>query len=260
MKKKIHVFPSILLFVVLIFGCISISDSMNKPIEPKITKVEEFISIPNLTELFPENSRTQSFVRFLIPIIECEHSEITSNRKFLENLIDKNKLTHSDSTWLLKTAKYYKIRNFQYSQNEINELHNRIDIIPTEIVLSQAAIESNWGKSGFAKNNNNLFGMRTTSKTNGVIPKKRAANQTFLVASYKTVNQSIRSYMRNLNTHSAYKSFRQNRAKMRQENLQLDPYNLADGLTAYSTLGYDYVLMVKRTMKAYQTEFTTQFE
>ena len=255
MKNKIEIFPLILLLIVLIFGILTKSESLFKATESDITQIGEYTSVPNFTTYNPNVSRTSNFINFLTPIIESENYEILTNRKNLKKLMKKSHHSSADTTWLHQTAKYYKLKKFSITPQTLFELLERIDIIPIEIVLSQAAIESNWGASGFAKRGNNLFGMRTTSQKSGIIPKDRATGATFRVASYRTVNQSVKSYLRNLNTHKAYKKLRKNRAIMRTKNIELNPFELANDLTAYSTLGYDYVLMIKRTMNNYQNDY-----
>jgi Bax protein len=47
--------------------------------------------------------------------------------------------------------------------------------------------------------------------------------------------------MRNLNTHRAYKEFRQIRAKMRSTQGEIDGWDLAAALHRYSERGDDYV-------------------
>ena len=56
--------------------------------------------------------------------------------------------------------------SFVYSLNRcINYLYDYIEIedrIPNELVIAQAVIETGWGKSRFANEGNNLFGIRRT--------------------------------------------------------------------------------------------------
>ena len=51
----------------------------------------------------------------------------------------------------------------------MDELVERVDIIPTSIALAQAAKESGWGTSRFALEGNAIFGQWTWSD-NGIAP------------------------------------------------------------------------------------------
>jgi len=63
----------------------------------------------------------------------------------------------------------------------------------------------------------------------------------FRLAVFPTIGASIRSYMRNLNTHPAYEEFRRQRRQMRRQGALLDPVTLAGGMVEYSTRGQEYV-------------------
>ena len=46
---------------------------------------------------------------------------------------------------------------------EYNSILDGIDRLPINLVVAQAILESNWGKSRFARNGNNLFGIRAVN-------------------------------------------------------------------------------------------------
>ena len=92
----------------------------------------------------------------------------------------------------------------------------RMDIIPVSIALAQAANESGWGTSRFALEGNALFGQWTWSKK-GILPKNKDPDQNHKILQFQILKASVRAYKNNLNTHNAYKEFREVRAKLRQE-------------------------------------------
>ena len=93
-----------------------------------------------------------------------------------------------------------------------------MDVIPNSIVLAQAANESGWGTSRFATEYNALFGEYTYDFSNGVVPLLREEGETHLVKSFESFNKSVQSYFNNLNSHRAYKDFRDVRKIMRNNN------------------------------------------
>ncbi|WP_439647284.1 protein bax [Arsenophonus endosymbiont of Aphis craccivora] len=115
-----------------------------------------------------------------------------------------------------------------------NKLLSRVDIIPTHLVVTQAATESGWGASGLAQKNNNLFGMKCGRKCTyspGTIKG---------YAVYSSVDASVNAYLRNLNTNNAYQLLHNSRAQQRSTQNSLSTSVLIDNLKNYSQLGDKY--------------------
>ena len=109
-----------------------------------------------------------------------------------------------------------------------------MDVIPNSIVLAQAANESGWGTSRFATEYNALFGEYTYDFSNGVVPLLREEGETHLVKSFDSFNKSVQSYFNNLNSHRAYKDFRDVRKIMRNNNNFDDVKLLVNELDTYA--------------------------
>ena len=116
----------------------------------------------------------------------------------------------------------------------------RMDIIPVSIALAQAANESGWGTSRFALEGNALFGQWTWSKK-GISPKNQDPNKSHKVLQFQILKASVRAYKNNLNTHNAYKEFREARAQMREDKGKLDGLQLTKYLEKYASIGKKYV-------------------
>ena len=56
----------------------------------------------------------------------------------------------------------------------------------------------------------------------------------YMIKFFPTINESIESYFKNLNTHPAYKNFREARKQLRESNLKLDPIHLVRHLNLYA--------------------------
>jgi len=100
----------------------------------------------------------------------------------------------------------------------VNELLDLVDIIPNSIVLAQAANESGWGTSRFAREFNALFGEYTYNYSDGIVPLMRKEGEKHLVKAFESMDKSVQSYFNNLNSHYAYNSFREVRKIMRKKN------------------------------------------
>lgn len=169
------------------------------------------------------NSNKKEFVKTVLPIIINENQQIIVTREFLNDLKIKlqtfKTINNNEISKLNKIAKKF---NIQYSNKHkldlIEEILANVDIIPNSIALAQAAIESGWGKSRFAKEYNALFGEYTYDQNKGVVPLEREHGDKHLIKSFTSYNNSVSSYFKNINSHNAYKEFRDVRNIMRSKN------------------------------------------
>ena len=187
----------------------------------------------------------QDFIKTLLPLISYENQKILLERKNLlnikETLVNEKTLNNRDLVYLKKIAKKYKIKiNNKHKIDLVNKLLIFIDIIPNSIVLAQAANESGWGTSRFAKEYNALFGEYTYDFSKGVIPLKREEGKKHLVKAFSSYDNSVKSYFRNINTHYAYEKFRLTRKLMRDKNNFSNINLLVDTLNTYAE-DNDYV-------------------
>ncbi len=151
-------------------------------------------------------------------------------------------ISAKDRTWLLSMVHDYKIEHPNLAHDDTwQQLLERVDIIPLELVLAQAANESAWGTSRFAREGHNYFGQWCYRKGCGLIPKHRQAGATHEVARYASARESVKSYMHNLNSSPAYTQLRKIRAHARKRNRTINAIELAEGLNKYSERGQQYV-------------------
>ena len=66
---------------------------------------------------------------------------------------------------------------------------------------------------------------------------------------FNVLQASVRAYQRNLNTHSTYKAFRQARANLRDQGLNLDSMILSKFLDEYAQTGEKYVEVLQKIIK-----------
>ena len=120
-----------------------------------------------------------------------------------------------------------------------------MDEVPVSLALAQAAKETGWGTSRFAQEGNALFGQWTWSGE-GLKPKDADKDQGHKVMKFNVLQASVRAYQRNINTHSSYLKFREERAKLRDQDLKLDSLKLAEYLDQYAETGNKYVEVLKK--------------
>ena len=183
--------------------------------------------------------KRELFIKIVLPLILSENSKIIEDRKKLFKILGKNFNTVGERVWLKRRFKEYKI-----DDRDLSKLKMRMDIIPVSIALAQAANESGWGTSRFALEGNALFGQWTWSKK-GISPKNKDPDQNHKILQFQVLKASVKAYKNNLNTHNAYKEFREVRAQLRQENKQIIGLDLIKYLKAYAAIGEKYVLIIE---------------
>ena len=89
-----------------------------------------------------------------------------------------------------------------------------------------------------------MFGQWTWSKK-GITPKDSDASQSHKVLQFQILKASVRAYKNNLNTHNAYKEFREARARLRQDNEEIIGLKLTQYLKNYAAIGEKYVAILE---------------
>ena len=126
-------------------------------------------------------------------------------------------------------------------EEHVEKLLLRVDVVPASLVIAQAAKESGWGSSRFAREGNNFFGIWCFNRGCGMTPANRDAGRHHEVAMFDTVKEGVRYYIRTINSHNAYSTLRQIRAVARNNNQPFGGEQLATGLLRYSERGVLYV-------------------
>lgn len=206
---------------------------------------EDFASVQN------PRKRQDLFLRAILPIVLIENRRISEQRELASLLLEGDLPAEGSPmrTWLKKLAMKLRVRGDLNDERVQTKLLGRLDVIPVQLALAQAAIETGWGTSRFALEGNSLFGQWTFKSKAGLIPTDRDNDATHFVATYPDLRASVRSYMRNLNTGRAYTEFRQVRASMRTEGKPLDALELASHLNRYSERGDQYTAELQQLIR-----------
>jgi Bax protein len=217
-------------------------DSLDNGVPPLILQ-----NLPgDLAKIQTSKHRKTIFLKLLLPMILLANNEIRFEQKQIlkiqQQLSNQKHLDAAQLHILSTLAKRYEVKLVESNaERTVHKLLHRIDIIPADLALAQAANESAWGTSRFSRKANNLFGEWTFIQGQGIIPEGRPEGETYEVQKFATVYDSVRSYLHNLNTHSAYKQLRQLRAESRAAGQNPAGLKLAEGLLRYSIRGADYV-------------------
>ncbi len=210
----------------------------------KLVKPVALTLLPNEIKMIENTSKRKDFfIQIVLPLILKENSNIKIDRKRLFSIINKSNNTNLEKKWLEKKYKQYGVPS-----KDLSTLKIRMDEIPVSLALAQAAKETGWGTSRFAQEGNALFGQWTWSGE-GLKPKDADKNEGHKVMRFNVLQASVRAYQRNLNTHSTYKEFRKERAKLRDEGKPLDSMILSRYLNKYAETGNQYVEVLQKIIK-----------
>lgn len=195
--------------------------------------------------------RQDLFLKALLPIVLIENRRISEQRELAKLLLEGEQPAEGSamSQWLKNLARKLRVRGDINKPDVASRILNRLDIIPPDLALAQAAIETGWGTSRFALEGNSLFGQWTFKSDQGLIPSQRDNDATHFVASFPDLRASVRAYMRNLNTGRAYREFREARAKLRAEGKEPVANELVKHLHRYSQRGEEYTAELQRLLK-----------
>ena len=153
-----------------------------------------------------------------------------------------------------------KLPNFEHTNNQqfLNNVvqcvdyieHTTSDIYPVnvELLLAQAALESGWGNSRFARVGKNLFGIRTYNlQEPHMLPSNNPKKWGVKVFEHEC--DSVLNYMSILNSGGAYKKYRD----LRESGID-DPYILVETLDAYAADKH-YFSKIKSILTKIRSEY-----
>lgn len=201
--------------------------------------------LPDFAAIDDTDERKARFIEYVGAIVQQVNGEVRTDRERLLTIArrwnEQGQLNRRDARWLEQLAQRYQLDPERDTEALLGELRKRVDTVPTALAVAQAAKESAWGRSRFAQQGNNLFGEWCFTPGCGIVPGGRSAGAEHEVRRFATVGDSVRGYVHNLNTHSAYSRLRQLRAKARAAGREPTAVELAGGLVRYSERGQVYV-------------------
>lgn len=182
------------------------------------------------------------FISTIDKLLDKSFENIQKERNFVDNFFEKNSKTgfreiqKDDLDKLIELKEKYRIKNlFDYK-----DYKKRIAIVPKSMGIAQALVESATGTSRFTKEGNNLFGEWTWGEK-GIIPKKRSKGKTHKIRIFDSLQESVDSYLLNLNRNHAYEDFRTLRAKFMEKGKKLSGLEAVKTLENYSEIKGKYV-------------------
>ena len=214
---------------------------LSKVRNKKLVKPIYFTQFPkDLDELSNTRLKKETFIKIVLPLVVAENERILADRKKLKVILKKKQTSDLEKQWLRQKLLEYKVK-----KGNMDELVERVDIIPTSIALAQAAKESGWGTSRFALEGNAIFGQWTWSD-NGIAPLEREGNKNHKILKFPILRASVKAYQNNLNTHKSYSNFRNKRMTMREKSKSIKGLELTETLKNYAQTGSEYTKILNQ--------------
>jgi Bax protein len=211
---------------------INIDDSLVMPVLYDTIIVDRYI---------PISEQKQQFINQVLPAILIVKHEMGWKYNEVQTILKK--LEEGKRLRKIETRYIDSLMNIFKATSHENLLV-RLKPHPTSLVLAQAAVESGWGRSRFAIEGNNLFGVWTAAgDANSLKSKFNRGSQRIFVKRYNTFAESIEHYFLTIGRHRAYRKFRMKRFK------EPDVYQLIDELNSYSENGEAYTRLLKHIIK-----------
>ncbi|WP_017445437.1 glucosaminidase domain-containing protein [Gayadomonas joobiniege] len=202
---------------------------------------------PNFSKIKSVKVRKAAFFKYFISLAQLHNDWIKQNREFVlllrEALAQKKRLSLKNIRHLAYLTQRYRLPQSLLTGDSAHfeQLLSRLDEVPIELVLIQAAKESGWGRSRFARQGHNYFGKWCFKKGCGMVPQQRPEHLSHEVSQYASPLASLQDYYLTVNTNQNYQLLRNLRDEFRRIGVPPRAEVLAAGLLNYSERGVDYV-------------------
>ncbi|MFO8048675.1 MAG: glucosaminidase domain-containing protein [Desulfosudaceae bacterium] len=211
-------------------------------------------TMPDFSKYTNVDKKKEAFFNFLRPIVNQENYEVLKERAYLllkwRKFKQDQELSEQEIENLQALAEKYRAgATPEEGLDFFRKMLIRVDKIPVSLALIQAAKESGWGTSYFAREGNNLFGQWCFTRGCGLVPRQRPEGATYEVQAFDDVSDSVRAYIRNLNSHPAYRDLRLHRYRLRLAGEEPDAHLMAGGLEDYSGIGMKYVRTIQQMIR-----------
>ncbi|WP_299494843.1 glucosaminidase domain-containing protein [uncultured Shewanella sp.] len=201
--------------------------------------------MPDFAKITNVIQKKTAFFNYLRPFVDKENHKINTERTFLlsmqQQLVKGYHLSHAQARHIQSLAKQYQYKLASIGVKPLMGLLDKVGTIPFALVLIQAAKESGWGTSRFAREGHNFFGQWCYTKGCGLMPRSPSNHGYYEVKRFKSTQDSVIAYMHNLNVNGAYFLFRKIRSTQVARGKKPTAEQLVYGLVHYSQRRQAYI-------------------
>jgi Bax protein len=247
---------TVIAILVAVFGYIYLQPAKNTVNSiPSVDYASD--PVPDFKEYERVQDKKRAFFDYLKPAIASQNEYISTVRaliiKYQEMYLAGQAYSEDQQEELDWLINEYRVTNSEELKPVFTELLRKVDVIPEDLVLVQTANESAWGTSRFARKGYNFFGLWCFEKGCGFVPNRRNEGASHEVAKFDDLTEAMYSYMRNLNSHPAYKELRAIRLQHRNAQKEVTGHALAEGLSKYSERGQEYIEELRQMIRVNQS-------
>ena len=194
--------------------------------EPKKIPTLMLQSMPfDFNDIKSKDERNKLFIQIMTPLVMKVNEDITIERKKLFDLKSANAKKEGLSEQQKKEAEDLAIKYDVFTRMKgkerydiiLEELTEKIDIIPASLFIAVAVAESNWGTSREVKEGNALFKEKEWFTDKGIKPAKED-DDSYRIKVYPNLLSAIEDYALKLNKDINFSYFRVSRKFLRIHN------------------------------------------
>ena len=206
-------------------------------------------------KLTDETERNALFIKILAPLALKLNQDLLAERAVISAIAERFRQNQSLSdadieTLEAKAAKYdifSRLKEDERWRYLISELLNRVDRIPPSIMITAAALETNWGTSRIVKEGNSLYKTLVWHTDKGLKPIGETTDDSYRIKIYPDIYASMHDFALKVNSHPSFTALRNFRREQRERTanisgLILAPYTYGNSqLKNYAGI-FDYTL------------------
>lgn len=194
--------------------------------EPKKIPPLMLQSMPfDFSDIKSKDERNKLFVQIMTPLVMKVNEDITLERKKLFDLKSSNAKKEGLSEQQRKEVENLAVKYDVFTRMKgkerydiiLEELTEKVDIIPASLLIAVAVAESNWGTAREVKEGNSLFKEKEWFTDKGIKPAKED-DDSYRIKVYPNLSAAIEDYALKLNKDINFSYFRVSRKFLRVHN------------------------------------------
>ena len=219
-----------------------------------------FKTLPaDFNKLKDENSRHALFIKILAPLALRLNGEILDERRRIEavykSFLAEGTLSADREKFVEEKAAKYdiftRLKGHPRYKLLLKELLERVDIIPPSVMITAAALETNWGTSRPALEGNALYKKLEWHTQKGLKPQDEKEDDSYRIKIYPDLYASMSDFALKLNSQPAFKTMRRLRREVLSRGSTLQGTMLAHTLIWNSPL-QNYAGIFEYTLAYYE--------
>jgi|GEM_PF-6494753 Bax protein len=180
---------------------------------------------------------SQDFIHQMHLAQQTTQQNILNQRQKILSLSQQTNWTQQEHAFLIKQLKDHHLPpTWPLNDQAFKQLLSHVDVVPAALLIAQAALESGYGRSRFAQQGCNPFGIWCYQPGCGLIPKNRPKHAIYEVKRFASLADAIKNYYAIFNQQPAFKSFRLQREQLRKNPQPHPSLILANTLSHYATV------------------------